>query len=69
MKASELLEASHRLPFCALSERLGTSAIVVLAPHPDDETLACGGLIAEARAGGRRVVVVFVSDGARLSPQ
>ena len=68
MKASELLEASHRLPFCALSERLGTSAIVVLAPHPDDETLACGGLIAEARAGGRRVVVVFVSDGAGSHP-
>jgi LmbE family N-acetylglucosaminyl deacetylase len=68
MKAGELLEASRRLPLCALPELLGTSAIVVLAPHPDDESLACGGLIAEARAGGRRVIVVFVSDGTGSHP-
>lgn len=40
----------------------GRSAVVV-APHPDDETLGCGALIARKRAAGTRVVVVIVTDG------
>lgn len=43
---------------------LGRSAIV-FAPHPDDETLGCGGTIARKAALGADVVVVFVTDGAR----
>jgi LmbE family N-acetylglucosaminyl deacetylase len=35
----------------------------VVAPHPDDETLGCGGTIAEKSAQGARVYVVFASDG------
>jgi len=38
---------------------------VVLAPHPDDETLGCGGLIAMKRDLGVDVTVVFMTDGAR----
>lgn len=40
--------------------------IVVLAPHPDDETLGCGGVIARRAAERRRVVVVVVTDGRAL---
>jgi len=36
---------------------------MVIAPHPDDETLGCGGLISCLAAEGRRVHVVFVTDG------
>ena len=37
--------------------------LVVVAPHPDDEVLACGGLIAlHARRGGT-VAIVAVTDG------
>jgi LmbE family N-acetylglucosaminyl deacetylase len=36
---------------------------VVLAPHPDDETLGCGGTIALKRLAGTRVTVVVVTDG------
>ena len=37
--------------------------LVVVAPHPDDEILACGGLMAlHARRGGK-CVVVAVTDG------
>jgi LmbE family N-acetylglucosaminyl deacetylase len=36
---------------------------VVVAPHPDDETLGCGATIARKRAAGTRVVVVVVADG------
>lgn len=38
--------------------------IVVIAPHPDDESLGCGGLIAGCMRYGQRLHVVFVTDGA-----
>lgn len=37
--------------------------LVVVAPHPDDETLSAGGLIAAAAGRGCPVVVVLVTDG------
>ena len=37
--------------------------VVVVAPHEDDETFGCGGLIALKRQLGVPVTVVFVSDG------
>ena len=40
--------------------------VLVVAPHPDDETLGCGGLIAQRRSEGRRVVVVVLTDGRGL---
>src|ERR1700739_4435142 len=36
---------------------------VVISPHPDDETLGCGGLIARLRSKGTDVTVVAVTDG------
>jgi LmbE family N-acetylglucosaminyl deacetylase len=36
---------------------------IFFAPHPDDETLACGGTIALKAAGGEDVVVVIMTDG------
>jgi LmbE family N-acetylglucosaminyl deacetylase len=36
---------------------------IVIAPHPDDETLGCGGLIAASRSQGATVDVVFLTDG------
>lgn len=41
----------------------GRPALVV-APHPDDESLGCGGLIAEAARLGEAVYVAVVTDGA-----
>lgn len=37
---------------------------LVLAPHPDDETLGAGGLIAHLAGLGRPAQVVFLTDGA-----
>ena len=36
---------------------------LVIAPHPDDETLGCGAMIAQARSLGIPVHVVVVTDG------
>jgi LmbE family N-acetylglucosaminyl deacetylase len=37
--------------------------LVVIAPHPDDETLGCGGLIGRQIQLRRPVYVVFLTDG------
>lgn len=37
--------------------------VIVFAPHPDDETLACGGTIAKKVREGYAVYVVILTDG------
>jgi LmbE family N-acetylglucosaminyl deacetylase len=46
---------------------LAGRSLLVLAPHPDDETFGCGALIARARAAGSRVTVVVATDGTRCA--
>jgi len=41
---------------------------LVLAPHPDDESLGCGGMIAAACAMGLHPVVLILTDGAASHP-
>lgn len=43
---------------------LGTR-VLVLAPHPDDESLGCGGSLIRHRRRGDPVKVVFLTDGAQ----
>lgn len=37
--------------------------IIIFSPHPDDETLGCGGIIAKNVKEGNKVFVVFMTDG------
>ncbi len=46
----------------------GVAAVVVVAPHPDDETLGAGGLIATAASAGLPVHVLLVTLGERSHP-
>jgi LmbE family N-acetylglucosaminyl deacetylase len=48
-------------------DELAQSAIV-FAPHPDDETLACGGTILCKHAAGAAVQIVYMTDGSRSHP-
>ncbi|RAK62237.1 PIG-L deacetylase family protein [Hymenobacter edaphi] len=45
---------------------LGPTAILV--PHPDDESLGCGGLLALLRQAGQPVSVTLVTDGRMSHP-
>jgi LmbE family N-acetylglucosaminyl deacetylase len=59
--ASPLLD----LPWQPLGAQQWTQwgRILVVAPHQDDESLGCGGLIARLRHSGQTIGVLFVSDG------
>jgi len=39
------------------------TSLLVIVPHPDDECLGCGGLIARTRAAGGRVRLLFLTEG------
>jgi len=43
-------------------------ATVVVAPHPDDEALGCGGLLALLHQAGQPTAAVLVSDGTMSHP-
>ncbi|WAL58219.1 PIG-L deacetylase family protein [Thermocoleostomius sinensis] len=45
------------------------TSVLVVAPHPDDETLGCGGAIALLRALGCSVRVLVMSDGTLSHPR
>jgi LmbE family N-acetylglucosaminyl deacetylase len=40
-----------------------SSRLLIFAPHPDDESLACGVLLQNAVLAGAAVLVVYVTDG------
>lgn len=53
------------LLFRVMSHRgtISASRLVIIAPHPDDETFACGGLIARMEQEGKHVSVIFMTNG------
>lgn len=46
-----------------VTEQISASRLLVLAPHPDDETLACGGCIARLVGLGGPVALAVATDG------
>ncbi|MCW6509424.1 PIG-L deacetylase family protein [Lichenifustis flavocetrariae] len=69
MKVEDFLRALQELPLTSPIELTGGRPFVVLSPHPDDESLGAGGLIAAACAGHERVEVVVLTDGSGSHPR
>ncbi|MEG3164187.1 PIG-L family deacetylase [Sphingomonas sp. PB2P19] len=61
----QLLRRARLLP---VREGARGGAWLVLAPHPDDESLGCGALIATLAAAGSTVHTAFLTDGAGSHP-
>jgi len=51
-----------------VTTQTATRSCLVLAPHPDDETLGCGATIMRKRAAGTPVHVVIATDGRHWPP-
>jgi len=69
LTAGEILAAIEALPMRDLDDILEPGPLLVLAPHPDDESIGCGGLIALATARGRDVHVAILTDGIGSHPE
>ena len=66
---SGFLDALTHAPQITVGELLGERPLVVLAPHPDDETLGCGALIFDAASRGADCHIICVTDGSRSHPR
>lgn len=62
-------EAMQALPFMAPEQLLRERGLIVIAPHPDDETLGCGGLLAWASQSDVLRHVVFLTNGEHSHPE
>ena len=69
VRVSTVLQALRDLPVEDSRAVLGAEPLLVLAPHPDDESLGCGGLIAEHHARGHDVHVLVLTDGTGSHPR
>ena len=55
------------LPVLSIAD-ISVEPALVVAPHPDDECLGCGGAIALLRSGRHQVQVLVMSDGTKSHP-
>jgi len=68
MNVRTYLQAIRDLPPASVETLTGGSPFIVLSPHPDDESLGAGGLIASACRSGQPVEIVTLTDGAGSHP-
>lgn len=67
-QAAGVLSRMASLPLVDVAAITSKRPILILAPHADDESLGCGGLIAQACAAGEEVYVAILTDGTGSHP-
>ena len=68
ISAAQAFAAMTTLPVVPLDAITGGKPALILAPHADDESLGCGGLIAAASAAGHPPFVLILTDGTGSHP-
>jgi LmbE family N-acetylglucosaminyl deacetylase len=66
--AGEILRAIRALPHGTMAQIPQDETPIILAPHPDDEVIGCGALIAASARAVRAPVIVYVTDGSGSHP-
>ena len=68
MRMGEMRTVWEALPVVDLQTLLAGRKPLILAPHPDDESLGCGGLLAQCAAAGVMAQVAILTDGSWSHP-
>src|SRR5258706_11127183 len=63
LAASPRAQARPRSPLPAMTPPAASDRVLVIAPHPDDETLCCAGYLQLAVRSGATVGVVWITAG------
>ncbi|MGE5632552.1 MAG: PIG-L family deacetylase [Caulobacteraceae bacterium] len=58
---NKMIERPRKTVYCFPDSCI--QKVIVLAPHPDDETLGCGGVIYSLQQKGADVAVILATDG------
>lgn len=65
---THFMRTATTAPIVTIDMLSGCGDVLLLAPHPDDESLGCGAAMAALTDMGRRVQVVVVTDGGGSHP-
>ncbi len=61
-----IVELKESAEICDLEDKINDGRILVVSPHPDDESIGCGGVILKYR---ERVDVLLLTDGRLGNPE
>lgn len=63
-----LKDSAVLFPYPQLIDKPAGSKVLVLAPHPDDDILGCGGTLVKHVRAGASVTVLYLTDGRKGDP-
>ena len=66
--AGPLIHWAKDAPPVTIEALTGTGGVLIIAPHPDDETLGCGQALYSALEAGHQVAIVLLTDGEGSHP-
>jgi LmbE family N-acetylglucosaminyl deacetylase len=67
--SGSLLDLARNAPRVDIARLAPPGTVLIVAPHPDDETFGCGAALAAAAAAGRQIAIVLLTDGEGSHPQ
>lgn len=64
-----LLDLARTAPSVDIERLAPPGTVLVVVPHPDDESFGCGAALAAAAHAGRRIALILLTDGEGSHPR